>query len=144
MEPTRRRNRRELFRPHIENQTNELSAIRVTVLVRVQKGGDFYVAIPSPFLLYVALSRGCSQRGLIYSRRFISGVRQRAICFMIQPLTFARFSIHAVPRILFHDFAFCHAKFEYMTETCGEHGQIFKNQPEKFRFEGIAVCELFA
>jgi len=52
MESTRRRNRRGLFRPHVENQTNELSAIRNAVPLRVRKEGDFYVAIPFSSMLH--------------------------------------------------------------------------------------------
>lgn len=80
---------------------NELIAIVAPLppVAHCEKGEDFYVAVftyhcrafaiplPPPFPLYVALSRGCSRRGLIYSRRFhIRRVRarRRAIYFMIR------------------------------------------------------------
>lgn len=75
-------------------------------------------------------------RGLIYSRRFISGIRRRrrAICFMISPSP-PLVSLLPLRRILFRDFAFCHIKFDCTTGTrCGD-GQILKKLPGKFKSE---------
>lgn len=75
-------------------------------------------------------------RGLIYSRRFISGIRRRrrAICFMISPSP-PLVSLLPLCRILFRDFAFCHIKFDCTTGTrCGD-GQILKKLPGKFKSE---------
>lgn len=97
----------------------------------------FFVTISSRFCgslsssLPRALHYRIRIRGLIYSQRFISGIRRRrrAICSMISPSP-PLLSLFPFYRILFRDFAFCHIKFDCTMGTrCGD-GQILKHLPE--------------
>lgn len=111
--------------------------------MRVWKAADFYVAFIFPYHHPIALLRSLSltpacciiarlfpARTNLFTAFYIRRpLRRRAICFMIQLLSpFARFSIHAFaahPR----DSAFCHAKFEYITET--RSSQILKKSSQR-------------